>query len=239
MIARFIKENGAKLLAGSVLVFATCGNVLALETLTITDSVCGGCTVNLGPVANGNGISFAGTVGNWTIDVTATDAGTPALPVNMDLDITTAMTPEGLLSLNPGTIDVTFSETGYSGTALDVLHATDAGTQEFLQTTTDVSVAGHQQNALSFAAPSQATLGATPYNFSVANVGVNPATNPFGISISTVITPNIRSVHSATSNYQLEGTLAPEPRFYGVTGLGLAGLLAIGALRRRKQETAA
>ncbi len=241
MIANFIKGNRAKFLAGAVFVFAACGNAFALETLTITDSVCGGCTVSLAPVPNGNDLMFAGVVGAWNVSVTAQDLGDVTTPVDLDLDVVASTGAHGEFNAaTVGTITVAFTETGYTGSPLLVLSAGDGGTDQGTKTSTNVSVAAVNQPSISYnGAAGSGGLNVVPYNFSVSDVNIVPASQPFGVTITTVVTPENISRRSASSNYQMDGTLTPEPKFYGLTGLGLAGLLAVGAARRRKQQTAA
>jgi len=242
MISQFFKRNAAGFLAGGVFAFVACGNVFALETLTITDSVCGGCTVSLGPVVNGNDLMFAGVVGAWNISVTAQDLSDATTPVDLDLDVVGSTGAHGEFNAaTVGTITVAFTETGYTGSPLLVLSAGDGGTDQGTKTTSNVSVAGVNQPAISYnGAAGSAGLNVVPYNFSVSDVNIVPASQPFGVTITTVINPANISKRSASSNYQMDGTLAPEPRFYGLTGLGLAGLLVVAAARRRKnRETVA
>lgn len=231
--------NGGRLLAGAVILLLACGNVFALETLTITDSACGGCTVVLAPVPDGNSLFYAGAVGSWTVSVSAQDLGDPSDP-NLDLDVL-GSTP-GNPSVNaPGTLAVTFAETGYAGSPPLILSAGIGGLDRGTQTSTNVWVAGVAQPELSYdgTAGSNNGIQVVPYQYSASNVSIFPTTQPFAITIQTVITPAVGNfARDAASDYQTEGTLAPEPRFYLLTGLGLAGLLAVSAARsRKKRET--
>ncbi len=231
------KITGGRLLAGTVFVFLACGNLFALETLTITDSACAGCTVALAPVANGNNLLFAGAVGAWSVSVTAQDLGDPSDP---DLDLAVlGSTPSSPSVNDPGVLSVTFTETGYAGTPPLILDMGVGGIDRGAQTSTNVTIAGVAQPIISYdgAAGSSNGTQVVPYEYSVSNVAITPATQPYGITIQTVTTPAIGNFPRAgSSDYQLEGSLAPEPGFYGLTGLGLAGLLAVGAVRRRNRQ---
>jgi len=209
--------------AGVVFVLLTSGTLFAGETLTLQNgsSVVTG-TIGPGPVFQD---SFDGVVGHW--DLTSASGLSFVTGSTETLDLTV----QAMASFtNPGNLIVTYTETGLTGPPpLDPVVVSVGGTNSGTTTTYVTKVNSETIDSESYAA-THFSGGAT-----TSVPVVSPV--PYSLSVVETITGNTKGASLVSGNYQLGVTsTTPEPGFYGLAGLGLAGLGI--AINRRKSKSA-
>ena len=213
--------------------------MMALPTLTITDcglnGVCGTGADDFQAVitdVTGN-ISFNGTIGAWDLNiVTATTKGT----------LGTAMDPQLSLSGRnrysgggTGRLEIAFTETDFTLPAGQLFLST-SGTAA---TTLDVFSAAIFDPTNALNGTGALVTDSTSVNFNgTAFTGLfanaRTALNAYAdssYSLTTLV--NLTGTNNEFVNFTADLAAVPEPGFYGALALGLSGLFAAVARRRR------
>ena len=212
------------LLAGVVFVLLTSGTLFAGETLTLQNgstTVTG--TIGPGPVFQD---SYDGVVGHW--DLTSASGLSFISGSTETLDLTV----QAMATLNnPGNLIVTYTETGLTGPPpLNPVTISIGGTNSGTTTTYVTKVNSDTIDSQSFV-----TNGGFSGGTTTSVPVVSPV--PYSLTVVETITGNKTGGSLTSGNYQLDVTTTPEPGFYGLAGLGLAGLWIV--ITRRKNKSAA
>lgn len=205
-----------------------CGNANDV-TVTVTDQLAGD-----GDLANPGSLVFVGSIGDWSINIVS---GT-AKPVSGS-----ALAPNLFVSSNN-----TFGGSGASELLLEFSDDFYTGTPGLLKLGT--SSAGTPFNVFSSAKmdPANAIFGGTtaapgipeggPFTgvFSDVRVGASPfnALSPYSLTSMARILYSGTGVKTGTFDMRLEAV--PEPGFYGALAIGLSGLFAVVARRRKSSN---
>jgi hypothetical protein len=212
------------LFCGAILLGAT-GVLSAGETLTLKNGVTTGTGT---PISNFD--VFSGTVGNWAVSVTqGTDLGTPSNP-NLDL-----LSVDTAKVANPGDLTVTFTDTGFTLTPLTLTYSDSSS---FLDVGAKSSVSDTIQILVNGKVVTGTTVVLDPGSQAVDGtaVTIKPGSS-YSITLTEVVTDS-KGPGVEVSSDILVGAQTPEPGFYALTGVGLAGLLAL-AIRRKKLKATA
>jgi len=237
-------------LIGGTLLFLASGFLFAGETLTITNGITTvhGSAADCGSAATPGLMCFSGSIGTWQINSLQgdgfPDVGSLASEPTLDLSLLAKTTGATMLPLT-----ITFTETGF-GPAV-------AGMFDYMETGNLTKL--NMSDKFSFDANSTPVAGGTNTITSVAGAhGV--VTVPIGgygnavpltpfphgqysLTLSETIFPTaggktmIALGSIVSTDFSLTGETTPEPSFYALTGMGLAGLLAVAMRRRKKPET--
>jgi len=218
------RTRTAGLLGGVVFVLFTTGSLFAGETLTLTS---GGSTVTgtigPGPVFQD---SYDGVVGHW--DLTSASGLSFISGSTETLDLTVQAMAS---SKNVANLVVTYTETGLTGPPpLNPVTISIGGTNSGTTTTYVTKVNSDTIDSQSFV-----TNGGFSGGTTTSVPVVSPV--PYSLTVVETITGNKTGGSLASGNYQLGVTTTPEPGFYGLAGLGLAGLWIV--ITRRKNKSAA
>jgi hypothetical protein len=196
-------------------------------TYGTTGSFNGGGNVYTG--ANGLTITYGNTVGNSVSD---------PYPTNASFGTFTVADP------TPGNSDVVNTNFSLTITQTLPLSGTETVTDTFAGTISATLVGGQPRGnsnvVLTFTSGSgdgglpvltnDPIDGASAYSFSLGGV-------IYYIDKVTPIEPQTTNGGVSTINGAIDASAVPEPTFYGLTGMGFAGLLAM-AIRRRRQNQA-
>lgn len=199
---------------------------LAVEvTYNTTGNFGGGSNVYTG--ADGLTITYGNTVGNSVFN---------PFPTNASFGTFTVIDPA------PGSTDIvnthfslTIAQTAPSG-GTETLTDTFSGT-----ISVDPNDKGNSNVLLSFTGGSgtggvpvltfDPLDGASAYSFSLGGVA-------YFVDKVTPIEPQTTNGGVSTINGAIDASTVPEPTFYGLTGIGFAGLLAMAVRRKRQQMRA-
>lgn len=216
--------------------------LVAVPTLRITDcgtdGICSageiaGATVVT--AANGN-ISFNGAVGTWDLNVvsalTKTTLGSALIPrMSMTSQNQYGGTGTGLLQME-------FTETGFTGTPGQLVLGTSSST---LNTTLDIFSGAKFDATDALYGGSLGAADSVDFNgtgFTGVFSDVRSALSPYsddgtpGYSLTTVL--RLSGTNGEFANMTADLAAVPEPGFYGSLALGLSGVFAVVAHRRRK-----
>jgi hypothetical protein len=224
-----IKAKAVRFLAGAIFAFMVSEAAFAAPTLTLTitsGSSTETKTVNItGP---GTVVEFTGTVGDWTITPTQGVSG----PVIDGAPSYTLSTTDSTLVHNAPALTVTLTETGLTFEP-DKVTLTGNYTPEGFGPTSGVTYSSFYDVTHTIDAPFNLS-GATSKSKVEPPTTIHPV-GPYTVTLQTVIDANSTTPTIAEVGFVISSQ-TPEPGLYFLTGIGLAGLLAITVFRRKKLQ---
>lgn len=204
-------------------------DVLNAVSVTVTDNVAG--QDQPGTVGIAGILTYSGSVGNWTVNVVTGSSkpisGSAAAP-NMAITSTNVHT-----GLGAGELLIEFSDDFFSGSPANLRLDTSASANPFSITSAGKYDSANALFGGSFAASTSVKENTgSPFTGTFSNTRY--AANGFTdgeYSLTSMARLKTSGIHVGTFDLRLQAV--PEPGFYGALALGLSGLFAVVARRRK------
>jgi hypothetical protein len=244
----FLKSKALKFLLCAIVVstvsetlFATPAETLTISSPGFTSVTCSAISVNPNCSFDGASgyVAYTGPFGDWTINVSSGLSLTAGSPL---LLLSTTDWDNSVLA--PAPLTITFTDYDFTFTPLGVtLNASEAVDPSALAPGTSANSATYTDIGGTSAPFGQLTLNGTG-NSTVGPIPIIPVA-PYSVSLTSVISGSAGTLMD--TGYSLYSSApgggggiiggTPEPGLYILTGVGLAGLLAMAAARRRTADT--